>query len=50
MASKNGRLFDVAHCAADLDQHEIVVVVALKPELLDGVGDDAGITCTVAPR
>ncbi len=31
--------FDVADRAADLDQHEIVVVVAGKHELLDGIGD-----------
>ena len=30
---------DVAYRAADLDQHEVVVVVAGKDEVLDGIGD-----------
>ena len=30
---------DVAHRAADLAQHEIIAVVAVEDEILDGVGD-----------
>ena len=30
---------DVADGAADLDQHEIVIVIAVEDEFLDGVGD-----------
>ena len=45
---------DVAHGAADLAQHEIVALVALADEFLDGVGDmrddlDGGAEIVAAP-
>ena len=46
--------FDVADRAADLQQHEIEVVVAVADEILDGVGDvrdhlDGGAEIVAAP-
>ena len=46
--------FDVADGAADLDQHEIVFVIAGEDELLDRVGDvrdhlDGGAEIVAAP-
>ena len=35
---EEGQAFDVADRAADLDQHEIDVLIAVEDELLDGVG------------
>src|SRR5258706_16377290 len=45
---------DIADGAADLAQHEIVIVVAVEDEILDGVGDmrdhlDGGAEIVAAP-
>ena len=51
---EEGQALDVAHRAADLDEHEVVRVVAVEHERLDGVGDvrdhlDRGAEIVAAP-
>src|SRR5260370_9240921 len=46
--------FDIADGAADLAQHEVVIVIAVENEILDGIGDmqdhlDGGAEIIAAP-